>query len=226
MNSVHDLGGMMGFGPVNPESNEPVFHAAWERRALAVTLAMGALGEWSIDANRFARERLPPLQYLASSYYQIWLAALRNLIVERGLVTAHELQTGRAETPARTTARPPLAAANVARALAAGSPCARPAPAPARFAVGDKVTTKTINPTGHTRLARYLRHHAGEIITVHGAHVFPDTSAQFKGENPQWLYTVKFAAAELWGPDADPRDSVTADLWEPYLREARHERHP
>lgn len=217
MNGAHDLGGMMGFGPVVPEADEPVFHADWERRVLALTLAMGALGEWSIDAARFSRESLPPARYLASSYYRIWLAGLEKLLLARDLVSAGELENGRPEAPARPTARPKLVAARVATTLAAGSPTARPAPAPARFAVGDRVMTKTINPTGHTRLARYLRHHAGEIIAVHGAHVFADTSAHFRGENPQWLYTVKFAAGELWGPDADPRDSVTADLWEPYL---------
>ena len=217
MNSVHDLGGMMGFGPVEPEAAEPVFHADWERRVLAVTLAMGALGEWSIDASRFARESLPPAQYLASSYYQIWLAGLERLMAARGLVTGSELANGHAEGAAKPTTRPKLAAANVAKAMAAGSSTERPAKAPARFAVGDKVMTKTINPTGHTRLARYLRHHSGEIIAVHGAHVFPDSNAAGKGEDPQWLYTVKFAASELWGPDADHRDSVTADLWEPYL---------
>ncbi len=217
MNGAQDLGGMMGFGPVDAEANEPVFHADWERRALAVTLAMGALGEWSIDAARQARESLPPAQYLSSSYYQIWLAGLKKLMTVRSLVSAGELASGHAEGPARPTARPRLVAASVAMALAAGSPTERPAAAPARFAVGDKVKTKTINPTGHTRLARYLRHHSGEIITMHGTHVFPDSNAHGKGEDPQWLYSVKFAAGELWGPDADPRDSVTADLWEPYL---------
>ena len=220
MNGAQDLGGMMGFGPVNPEPDEPVFHAGWERRALAVTLAMGALGEWSIDAARQARESLPPAQYLSSSYYQIWLAGLEKLMTARHLVSAGELASGHADGPARTTTRPRLAVANVAKALAAGSPTERPAPTPARFAVGDAIVTKNLNPTGHTRLARYLRHHRGEIIAVNGAHVFADSSAAGDGENPQWLYTVKFTASELWGPDTDRRDSVTADLWEPYLESA------
>ncbi len=220
MNGAHDLGGMMGFGPVDAEPGEPVFHADWESRVLAVTLAMGALGEWSIDVARQARESQPPAQYLISSYYQIWLAGLEKLMAARGLASAGELASGWAGGPARPTKHPPLAAANVAKAMTAGSPYERPAPAPVRFKRGDKVMTKNINPTGHTRLPRYLRHHEGEIIAVHGAHVFPDSNAAGKGEDPQWLYTVKFAASELWGPDADPRDSVTADLWEPYLESA------
>jgi nitrile hydratase len=217
MNGAQDLGGMMGFGPVGAEADEPVFHAPWEKRAFALTLAMGALGEWSIDASRHARERLPPAQYLASSYYQIWLAGLERLMEARGLVTRQELEAGRRAVPLKPTARPRLAAANVVRVLAAGGPSLRAAPGPARFAVGDRVMTKTINPAGHTRLARYLRHRQGEIIALHGAHVFPDSAAHGKGDDPHWLYTVRFTARELWGPEADSRDSVAADLWEPYL---------
>ena len=94
MNSVHDMGGMQGFGPVRPEADEPVFHAVWEKRALALTLAMGATGQWNIDLSRSARESLPPALYLGSSYYQIWLTALENLMRERGLASADELQSG------------------------------------------------------------------------------------------------------------------------------------
>ena len=76
MNGVHDMGGMQGFGPVRPEAKEPLFHAPWERQALAMTVAMGACGQWNIDISRSARESLPPAQYLGSSYYAIWLAGL------------------------------------------------------------------------------------------------------------------------------------------------------
>ena len=93
MNSVHDMGGMQAFGPVRPEADEPVFHAAWEKRALALTLAMGATGQWNIDLSRSARESLPPALYLGSSYYQIWLNALENLMRERGLASGRGLLT-------------------------------------------------------------------------------------------------------------------------------------
>ena len=69
MNGAADLGGMMGFGPVVQEVNEPLFHAPWERRLFALTLAAGATGAWTIDAMRYLRESLPPVEYLGSSYY-------------------------------------------------------------------------------------------------------------------------------------------------------------
>jgi nitrile hydratase beta subunit len=216
VNGAADLGGMMGFGPVLPEPEEQRFHADWERRALALTLAVGALGRWSIDASRHARESLPPPEYLTSSYFAIWTRALEALLVESGLVGTDELAQGRARRPG-----PPVPAApgpaEMAGMLAAGTPYDRPVDAPARFAVGDRVRTRTMHPTGHTRLPRYARGKVGVVERVHGAHVLPDSNAHRAGERPQWLYGVRFAARELWGEDADPTLSVAIDAWEGYL---------
>jgi nitrile hydratase len=216
MNGPHDLGGAMGFGPIAAEANEPVFHADWEKRAFALVLAMGATGAWNLDMSRQARERIPPAEYLASSYYQIWLKGMQRLLVERGLATAEELATGRAVTAAKRLPRRPDAAA-VPAMLAKGGPTERPAAAPALFAVGDAVRAKNMNPTGHTRLPRYVRGRRGRIARVHGAHVFPDANAAGAGEDPRWLYSVAFDAVELWGPDARPGDEILIDLFEPYL---------
>lgn len=219
MNGAQDMGGMQNFGPVLREAGEPAFHADWERTAFALTLAMGFTGEWTIDMARRAREALPPADYLASSYYQIWLAGLEALLRERGLVSGEEIASGRALAPARPVKRV-LKGGEVSAALAAGGPAERETGMPARFAVGDRVRTRTMNPTHHTRLPRYARNHAGEIVRVHGAHVFPDTNAHGLGEDPRWLYTVRFSARELWGEEANPRDHVHLDLWEPYLEPA------
>lgn len=218
MNGAQDLGGMQGFGPVLPEPGEPWFHDAWERRAFALTLAMGASGAWNIDMGRAARESLPPAQYLSSSYYQIWLAALAKLLVSKGLVTAAEIRDGAARSPGVPGVRV-LLESDAARALAKGSPSARPAGAAARFRIGDTVITKQMNPATHTRLPRYCRGRRGTVIGVRGTHVFPDTSAIGQGEQPQHLYSVEFAATELWGPDTTA-SSVCVDCWEPYLEEA------
>ena len=223
MNSVHDMGGMQGFGPVLPESDEPLFHAAWERRALAVTLAAGATGAWNIDQSRFARETLPPAVYLTSSYYQIWLRALENLLAERAMVGADELAAGRLLRPAAPTPRmaTQLSPPAVTAALAAGSPTVRPAAAAARFAVGQPVRARSLNPPGHTRLPRYVRGKLGIIERVHGAHIYADRHAQPGpppfDQRPEWLYTVAFSAAQLWGPDAEAGCMVSVDAWEPYL---------
>ena len=221
MNGVHDMGGMHGFGRVQPEPDEPRFHATWERRALGLTLAMGATGQWNIDLSRSARESLPAATYLASSYYRIWILGLERLLLERGLVDADELDAGQALRAPKTVARV-LRADTVGAALAKGSPTERPATAPALFAVGEQVRARNIHPQGHTRLPRYVRGHAGTVTRLHGEHVFADRHAvALPGgtfdESPAWLYTVVFDGTELWGPHAEAGTQVSVDAWEPYL---------
>ena len=216
MNGGQDLGGAQGHGPVKPEPNEPVFHAEWEKRAFALTLAMGAPGGWNIDMSRFARENRPPGEYLSMSYYQIWLAGLEKLMAERGLVSPDEVATGHAIGTPKPVKRT-LSAADVAKVLYRGGPTERETNTAARFAPGDRVRAKNMHPLTHTRLPRYVRGHVGVIETVRGCHVFPDSNSLGLGENPQWLYTVRFDGRELWGPDGDPTVKVSVDAWEPYL---------
>ena len=209
-----DLGGQPSHGPVQPEPEGELFHAAWEPRALALTLAMGGTGSWNIDMSRSARETLP--DYAALSYYQVWLAGLQKLLAERSLVLADELQAGQALHPALPVPRM-LAAGAVPAALAKGSPTARPASTPARFQKGQAVRTRAQPASRHTRLPGYALGKRGTVEHVHGAHVFADAHAQGLGEQPQWLYTVVFDGAELWGADAAKGLTVSIDAWEPYL---------
>ncbi len=219
MNGAQDLGGMMGFGPIDSEKDEPWFHAAWERRAMGVTIAMGATGTWNIDMSRHARESLPPAEYLSASYYEIWTKGVEKLVVKTGLVSPEELRLGKALTPPAPIRRV-LRAEDVPAVLARGGPADRESGAPARFKVGDWVRTRNMHPTGHTRLPRYARGREGVIERVHGTHVFPDTNARGEGENPQWLYTVRFSGREIWGEEADPTLVVSVDAWESYLEPA------
>ena len=219
MNGAQDLGGMMGFGPVAAETDEPWFHAAWERRAFAVTLAAGATGAWNLDMSRHARESLPPAEYLAATYYEIWTKGVEKLVVQRGLVTAEELKAGRALTPPAPVQRV-LKAEDVPATLGRGAPTDRPVEHPARFAEGDRVATRNMHPSGHTRLPRYARGKRGVVERVNGVFVFPDANAHGHGERPQWLYTVRFSGTELWGDDADPALTVSIDAWESYLEPA------
>ena len=219
MNGAQDLGGMMGFGPIAPEADEPMFHHEWERRAHAVTLAAGACGLWNLDVGRHARESLPPAAYLSKSYYDIWISAAQKLALRTGMVDETELQSGKAMTAARPVPGKWLAA-DVAKALAKGTPYIRPAAAPALFAIGETIHTKVMNPTTHTRLPRYARGKNGVVEAVRGCFVFPDSNAHGGGEDPRWLYTVRFAARELWGADADPSLEVSIDAFEPYLERA------
>lgn len=216
MNGAQDMGGVMGFGPVVPEANEPVFHGEWERRVLAMTVAMGPVGGWSADAGRFARENVPPVDYLSRSYYEIWYFGLLRLLLDKGLVTPPEMAAGHAIGSAKPVNRV-LGAADIAPMLAKGRPTERPIAAAAQFSIGSRVRARNMHPTGHTRLPRYVRGHVGVVTLLHGAHVFPDTSAAGTGEAPQWLYTVRFDGAELWGEAADPTVTVSVDAWESYL---------
>lgn len=219
MNGAQDLGGAHGFGPVVPEPDEPVFHAEWERRVFAMALAMGYTGAWNLDGSRAARESLPPAEYLASSYYEIWLKALEKQIAATGLATPAEMEAGTAAEPAKPVARV-LVRDGLEERFRAGFPSSRAADAPARFAVGDAVIARNMHPTSHTRLPRYVRGRRGRIARVDGVFVYPDTSAYGAGENPTWLYTVAFTAQELWGESGDPGSVVTVAAFEPYLERA------
>jgi nitrile hydratase len=206
VNGAHDMGGNQGFGPIEREADEPWFHAEWERRAFALTIAMGATGEWNLDQSRFAREDREPVDYLSRTYYEIWEAGLTRLLEERGLLEATR--------PVRT-----LAAAEVEPMLMRGGSVAREPARPARFAIGDRVRARNMHPRTHTRLPRYVRGHVGTVERVHGAHVFPDVHAVTGEEDPQWLYTVRFSALELWGREDNA--SISVDAWEPYLDPVR-----
>lgn len=213
-NSLHDMGGMHGFGPVEPEADEPVFHARWEGRVLALQRAVGFTRLWTIDGGRAGLENLPPLDYLGSSYYRRWFLGLEQRLLRRGLVGADEIAAGRSLRPGTRLSRT-MSAADGGKFHWADFE--RPAPGPARFKKGDPVRARNLNPTTHTRLPRYARGKTGTIEAVRGCHVFPDTAALDAGDNPQWLYAVVFSARELWGEDADPAVKVSIEAFEPYL---------
>lgn len=220
MNGIHDMGGMQGMGPIRREENEPVFHETWEGRIFAITRAMGAWRKWNIDAGRHAIELIPPAEYLRMSYYERWIERNIRLMVEHGLVTRQEVETGKPAAGSQK-AMPPLAAAGVPPMAARRGSYMRPeAEAKARFQTGERVRARKMNPAGHTRLPRYARGREGVVFRDRGVFVFPDSNANFEGEQPQHLYSVRFAAQELWGGAASPRDSVYLDMWDSYLEHA------
>lgn len=216
MNGAQDLGGQHGMGPVAPETDEPYFHAEWEKRVLGLTLSCGAFGAWTIDESRHARESLSPATYLSASYYEIWIRGLETLLKRHGFVSSAELAAGQMLEKGREPKRI-LTADMVPGVLAKGGPCDRPVPNAALFAAGERVRTKNFNPETHTRLPRYARAKHGIVETVQGSFVFPDDNAHGKGENPQWVYTVVFDGEEIWGEGADPALTVSIDAWESYL---------
>lgn len=215
MNGVHDMGGMQGMGPIDPEPNEPVFHARWESRVFALRRAMGAWRKWNIDATRYQVELVPPAEYLALGYYARQFVAFLVMLERHGFVTRGELASGTAEP--QSTATPALRPEQARALVALGVPTSRPIDSPPRFEVGQRVRARDLNPIGHTRLPRYVRGRVGTIARQHGGFVFPDTNAHFRGEHPQHLYSVRFEARDLWGADAGPRDGIYLDLWDGYL---------
>lgn len=217
MDGIHDMGGMDGFGKVEVEQNEPPFHARWEGRVMAMQRAMGYAGAWHIDHARYAQERLPPTVYLSSSYYQKWELAMETNIVERGLASRDELDAGHALHAAKPLPRKFTAelTANLTRAS-----FFRPSQGPQLFQPGDRVRTKNMHPQTHTRLPRYARDKIGTVERCHGCHLYPDSVASNKGDDPQWLYTVVFDGRDLWGPDSDPTLKVSIEAFEPYLEKA------
>jgi nitrile hydratase subunit beta len=218
MNGVHDMGGMTCFGPVIREENEPIFHAPWERRVFAMTLGGGVLA--CFDEARRALEHMDPAHYLASSYYEHWLAFLETLVVEKEILTQEELVTGVAQNMGRGT-RTPLSPDQAVALIRQGTPFQRySGRLTPRFNLGDHVTARNIHPSNHTRLPRYVRGRRGIISRMHGTFVYPDTIAHRLGEQPQPLYSVRFTARELWGPTSARRDHLYIDLWEDYLEPA------
>lgn len=219
MNGIHDLGGMHGFGEVEREPGPPRLER-WEAAVIAIEAALGRAGIRSLDEFRYAIERMDPQDYLDSTYFEHWLDGETRTLLEKGVADAEDLERRRSHFVEQPDASLESAfsghAANVP-ARRGGTGFRRDVANTARFAVGDRVATRNFAPAGHTRLARYARGKPGTVHALHGAHVFPDSNAMGKGEDPQHQYTVRFGATDLWGPDGQEREAVFIDLWEPYL---------
>ncbi len=221
MSRVHDMGGRFGDDAVVPEPEEIVFHEDWHKRALALTLAAGSLGQWNLDVSRHARECLSPQDYTRFSYFEKWLAALTDLLVAQGVATVGEL-SGKSGAKDSELATRRLTADQVANALTRGGPVDRPSKVLPVFAAGDPVRTRPRAENvhvsgGHTRQPKYVAGARGRILRLHGSHVLPDTNAHGLGEAPEPLYAVVFAASELWAHPEHSADEVVLDMWQSYL---------
>ena len=217
MNGIHDMGGMHGMGPIEIEKNEPVFHARWEARTYALTRAIGPWRKWNIDTGRYQIELIPAADYLRMSYYEKWFVRLEELLVKTNLISRVEAETGKPD-PAAPKRTPPLLADRVPSvALNRNIPPAQDPAILPRFKPGQQVRARNINPTGHTRLPRYARGKVGTVDRDHQVYSFPDTDAHGLGSKRQHVYSVRFAARELWGSAASAHDFVYLDLWDDYL---------
>jgi nitrile hydratase len=205
VDGIHDLGGMQGFGPVEVERGEPVFHEPWERRVFAMT-AMATLQGVVGNTSRFrhAVERMDPAAYLATPYYEHWLTALATLLGEAGVIEPERLR-------GQLLARPAMPDALDVPPAAGQEP---------RFAAGDAVRVRDIHPAGHTRCPRYVRGRVGTVERVDPPAPLPDVEAHSERAPAEAVYGVRFLAGELWGARAEPEVAVSVDLWESYLEPA------
>ena len=218
MDGVHDLGGMDNFGPIIREENEPVFHGEWERVVFSNTLALLGSGYFCIDEMRRSTEQIPPVQYLASTYYEKWLESLINILEEKDVITAEEMQKGKS---LRTTgtALPPLPKEGAEFITSNPLSALKELDQAPQFQVGDKITAKVMHPLHHTRLPRYIRGKHGTVDKIHGAFLLPDSNAHGGAETPQYNYSVRFSAQELWGNEAPQKDCLFIDLFESYMED-------
>jgi nitrile hydratase len=219
MNGVHDMGGMHGFGPIVREVNEPLFHATWEAHVRAMAVIAWSRDYFTLDAFRYGIERMDPAHYLRAPYFERWLASTELNLLENGFLTSDELDDRTEYFRQHPEAMLPRGVASPPAPESADESANPPLPA-SEFVVGDAVVTRNIHPPGHTRLPRYARRKRGIVQRLHGPQIFPDTNALGLGENPQSLYSVRFDACELWGDSAEPRQTVSLDLWESYLEPA------
>lgn len=218
MDSLHDLGGMEGFGPVDRSHEDEPFHHPWEARIYAMAAAINRPDSWSIDWFRHARECARPLDYMTLGYFDQWAKAYEAMLLDDGLASLEELAAGKALSPVTPPARPCLTAEDVAGKAHYPHDPVRPGGQP-RFAVGEGVRTRVAGYAGHTRLPRYARGKPGVIQAYYGKQLLPDAVASGRAE-AQPLYVVMIRAADIWPECADSADEICLDLWESYLEPA------
>ncbi len=225
MDGVHDLGGLEGFGAIHPSPAEPTFHSDWERTSFAMLVPL-LLNGMNLDELRWGIEKMHPVEYLSSRYYEHWLRTFEDAVVAHGLISrtelderaAHYRENPHAPLPDRED---PAQAAFMLEVLHAGASPKRDVDSAPRYSVGDAVRIRTPHPHNHTRTARYVRGKRGEVTRVYDAFVLPDSNALHAGENPQYVYNIQFSAAEIWGDEAaEPAQAVHFDCWESYLEPA------
>ena len=212
MNSTHDLGGMHGFGPID-RSQETHFPNQWEQKVFGMTLACGMLGQWNLDESRFAREQMDPGEYLTSTYYEHWLHGLEKLLVDKGIVTTEEIETGQSQGSSELKA---VSADRVPEILSRGGPTSMDSETAPAFTLDEEVCVKNFNPKSHTRAPRYIRGRKGVVAAYYGAHIFPDSHSESRVKTPAHLYCVRFEFDEVWG--SKDQSAVYVDVFEPYLK--------
>ena len=210
MNGIHDMGGMQGLGEIGYKGSDPGFHEAWEVRLFALVQAMRPGGL------RAYIERIPAPDYLRMNYYERWYTALVTRLIESGVVTHAEIDSGRSE-PASAKAAPAMTQEAAREHLLMSTKAERDIELAPRFKPGDRVRGRNIHPGAHTRMPRYTRGKTGVVERGRGVFNLPDVEETSAEPKPQHVYLIRFTARELWGDEAPANDSLYIDMWEDYV---------
>jgi nitrile hydratase beta subunit len=228
MNSIHDMGGMHGFGKIQYLAEEPPFREQWEARMFALLATVTGVSLMNVEEWRHGMERMSPAEYLTASYYEHWLHSVVDLLDQKGILSITDLEEKMARMKRRhrthdepdkreSSASAMLRREMVSGALARGQSTRADVAIEPRFTLGQQVRAKNLQPPGHTRLVRYVRGKVGVVEQDFGVFTLPDTMAHGNIPTPQHVYSIAFTSEELWGPMANPRDSYRVGLWEDYL---------
>jgi len=217
MDNIADMGGTVGWGHVcPPRGDEPVFGEPWQSRAFALTLLSIRVSGRNIDAFRYAQERLDRAAYLGDGYFGRWLNAAEMMLTDSAILAPGAIDARARNLRGEDAPEPPIPEPARPGYVPAGRGSLRTVDTAPAFAAGERVRAKDMSPPGHTKLPKYVRGHTGVVERIQPAAVLPDTNATFQGENPQYVYSVRFSSRELWGADAEPF-ALTVELFESYL---------
>ena len=220
MDSIADMGGRQGYGPVDlSPPDDPPFHEEWERRAFAMALLSMRISGTNLDSFRHALNRQHPVDYLFDGYFGRWLKGAENLLTDSSIIAEGAVEARARKLRGEDVEEPPAPEPNKPDYTPTAAGSLRTVDTPPKFAVGDRVRARDMPTPHHTRLAWYVKGREGVVNAIQPAQVLPDTNAHFQGENAQHVYNVEFRSTELWGEDAEPF-TLTIDLYESYLEAA------
>ena len=217
MPRTHDVGGKQTTKPIDVVEDETPFKVDWEGRAWGINEALEGHPGWTLDWWRYVRELIPAEDYLTRPYFDQWMQVYAAMMVDSGVASVAVIARGKAVGPNPDFGKP-MGAADVARISRIARDYSRPATQAPAFAIGDRVLSKTIGGSGHTRLPSYAMGKPGIVEAYHGNHLLPDAGAMGR-EHAEPLYNIAFAAADLWPEARGRRDRVFIDLWESYLEQ-------
>jgi nitrile hydratase beta subunit len=227
LNGAHDVGGLVGLGPIPIDGEERPFHERWQGRVVALTLASVVRRLIGVDQQRAEVEAMHPVEYMAASYYERWLRSLERNLVANGALKVSEIEERLVELAERPDRSMPAfdeeAMVAAVKAVITGGITVRRAEEVGhepRFEPGDAVRTRVmrIEKPGleHTRLPGYAQGKAGVVEILHPPQPRGDDIVAGREAKPEFVYSVRFRSGELW-PGGHSSEFVNVDVWESYM---------